>query len=386
MDIWGIAGCELHREEIVSHLVKNRDMITDALRLDGGWISKVTGGLMHLVPDSVMRLGAGRLLDLAIADVRGEARPARVKAVPSPRRGFFTYIPSRQSRFITSEQFQKDIKLLLSKVPHDITAIAGIARSGLSVATMLSMYLHLPMLTIRQTLNDVVDTGNGWRLGGSRHVDPKRSKVLIVDDTVMTGNSIKQVRTIVAKEFDDYLFASVYVNPAASQKPDIWAVDLPWPHILEWNVFNSILSASLALDFDGILCRDCPAGSDDDGDKYLEFIRTATPLYLPRRSNVGLIVTARIEKYREETEAWLSRHDVKYSQLIMHPATSLRDRMRDDIAAYKAEAFRNWLSVYMHGLQPRIFFESEDGQARRIGELTKSDESLVICPATAGVY
>ncbi len=286
-------------------------------------------------------------------------------------------------RFIKSAELQEDIKLLLAKVPSDVTAIAGVARSGLSVATMLAMYLQLPMITIRQTLNDIVDTGNGWRLGGSRHIDPRQGKILVVDDTVMTGNSIKAIRPLVNSQIGNAVYAAVYVNPLAKLKPDIWAVDLPWPHILEWNVFNSILSPSCAMDFDGILCHDCPAGSDDDGERYLDFIRNAQPLYVPRRCAVPLIVTARIEKYRAETEAWLVRHGIRWNQLVMHPAKTLRERQRDNIPAFKARHYAAWAKNHRPSPGPIIFFESEDWQAK---EIARASQLMVICPHTAGVY
>lgn len=290
---------------------------------------------------------------------------------------------SGPAQFIKSAQLQEDIKLLLAKVPSDITAIAGVARSGLSVATMLAMYLQLPMITIRQTMNDIVDTGNGWRLGGSKHIDPRKGKILVVDDTVMTGNSIKAIRPLVKSQIGEAVYAAVYVNPLAKLKPDIWAVDLPWPHILEWNVFNSILSPSCAMDFDGILCHDCPAGSDDDGEKYIDFIRNAPPLYVPRRTAVPLIVTARIEKYRAETEAWLKRHGIRWHQLVMHPAKTLRERQRDNIPSYKAKHYSAWAKHHRPSPGPVIFFESEDHQAR---EIARASQLMVICPHTAGVY
>jgi hypothetical protein len=245
------------------------------------------------------------------------------------------------------------------------------------------MYLHLPMVTIRQTMNDVVQTGNGWRLGGSKHVNPKTEKILVVDDTVMTGNSIKAIRPLVSREFGNAIYAAVYVNPRANVKPDIWSVDLPWPHILEWNVFNSILSPSAAMDFDGILCHDCPPGSDDDGPRYLDFIRNAKPLYVPRRCSVPLIVTARIEKYRTETEAWLRRHGIVFHRLVMHPAATLAERQRDNIAAFKARHYMQWASRHKAIPGPHIFFESEDRQAKEIARISKL---LTICPHTAGCY
>jgi hypoxanthine phosphoribosyltransferase len=310
-------------------------------------------------------------------------RPHRpVSRARTSNRGAFRQ-GSGPVRFVRSSQFQFDILNLIAKIPPDITAIAGVARSGLSAATMLSMYLHLPMVTIRQTLGDVVQTGNGWRLGGSRHVNPRTEKILVVDDTVMTGNSLKAIKPLIDREFGNAVYAAIYVNPAAALKPDIWSVDLPWPHILEWNVFNSILSPFTAMDFDGILCHDCPPGSDDDGPRYLEFIRNAPPLYMPRRCPVPLIVTARIERYRADTEDWLRRHGISWKKLVMHPAATLAERRRDNIAAYKAHHYAAWAQHFVARPGPHIFFESEDRQAREIAQLSKL---LTICPHSAGCY
>ncbi len=94
----------------------------------------------------------------------------------------------------------------------------------------------------------------------------------------------------------------------------------------------------MALDFDGILCQDCQPWQDDDGDNYVQWMKTATPLYVPRRTEVPLIVTARLNKYRAITQAWLDRHKFVSSASSCIGET-LRDRNRDDIAAYKARHF-----------------------------------------------
>jgi adenine/guanine phosphoribosyltransferase-like PRPP-binding protein len=320
---------------------------------------------------------------LGVAETTCIPRPKPVRRAAGRGVGSAFVAGSGPTRFVRSSQFQFDILNLIAKIPPDITAIAGVARSGLSAATMLSMYLHLPMVTIRQTMNDVVQTGNGWRLGGTKHVNPRTEKILVVDDTVMTGNSLKAIKPLIDREFGNAVYAAVYVNPKALLKPDIWSVDLPWPHILEWNVFNSILSPSAAMDFDGILCHDCPPGSDDDGPKYLDFIRNAKPLYMPRRCPIPLIVTARIEKYRADTEEWLRRHGIRWNRLVMHPAATLAERRRDNIAAYKARHYSAWAAKHKATPGPIIFFESEDGQAREIAKLSKL---LTICPHTAGCY
>lgn len=444
MNGWGIKGCEKRRNEIVGALVANRDILVKSLHGHGGFLGHASGLAVEFLPDLVLKQGANWLLDMAIEDVRKSkpestekpqsgippkphrkkrmtraerqaaiaagaienrakslsssaekegARKARIDRQASMAKHRTKSIGSigscfrfgdQPARFVKSSQLQEDILLLLSKIPSDVTAIAGVARSGLSVATMISMYLHLPMITIRQTMHDIVDTGNGWRLGGSKHIDPKRGKILVVDDTVMTGNSIRAIRPLVESAIGPgAIYAAVYVNPLAKLKPDIWAVDLPWPHILEWNVFNSILSPSVAVDFDGILCHDCPAGSDDDGEKYLDFISHAKPLYVPRRCPIPLIVTARIEKYRSETEDWLKRHGIRFNRLVMHPAATLKERRKDNIPHYKGLHFKQWAARHRASPGPVIFMESDDRQAR---EIAKYSGLMVICPHTAGVY
>ena len=127
----------------------------------------------------------------------------------------------------------------------------------------------------------------------------------------MTGNSLKRTKHVLRDMPGEKLFAAVYVNPSAIAKPDVWVHDLPWPHLLEWNLFNSVLLDSFAIDFDGILCHDCPPADDDDGERYLAWMENARPLHLVRKSPVKLIITARLEKYRPQTLAWMERWGVR---------------------------------------------------------------------------
>lgn len=287
-----------------------------------------------------------------------------------------------EAKFITSAQLQRDILSLVGMIPSDIGVIVGVARSGMNVATMLSMYLHLPLVAIRQSQGDIVGVGNGWRLNESREAITNK-RAIIVDDTVMTGNSLAHIRPVVNRQFPGASTAAIYVNPNANVKPDFHVVDLPWPHLLEWNLFNSVMSPNIACDFDGILCQDCQPGDDDDGPRYRNFIDNAKPLYAPRKEPIPLIVTARIQKYRRQTEAWLRRHGIRWFKLVMHPAKTLAERNRDDIAAFKAREYAKWLEHHTPNPAPAMFVESDDRQARRIANLSGR---MVICPSTAGVY
>ena len=136
-------------------------------------------------------------------------------------------------------------------------------------------------------------------------------------------------------------------------------------------------------DFDGVICHDCQPFQDDDGDNYLNFINNAVPRYLTRKVEIPLIVTARIEKYREQTEGWLRRHGVRFRKLIMHPAKSLRERQRDDIAAFKAKHFGEWAKHHVPRPAPLMFIESDDKQAKRISSISGR---LVLCPSSGKCY
>ena len=299
------------------------------------------------------------------------------------RNGNSAFTAVGKARFVTGSQLHRDTLKLVQLIPPDVVAVVGVARSGMVVATMVSMLLHRPLFAIRQTLGDVISVGNGWRLGGEKHLEPMRGKVVVVDDTVMTGNSLKAIKHVLADRFPDHITASVYVNPFAARKPDLHAVDLHWPHLLEWNLFNSVLSPNMACDFDGILCSDCQPGQDDDGDRYLDFIANAKPLYMPRKVPIPLIITARIEKYRQPTVEWLHRHGIKVHRLVMHPASTLAERNSDDVAAWKAREFVRWNNDHKPTPPPNAFIESDDRQARRINEISGL---MTICPASAMVY
>jgi len=398
MNGWKVEGCREHFKEIVDEIVP-RALI---------WIADKQPWMTKLTPKIVLEAGVRLKLSSDVTKAINKAektieskqaaavkRRTRLRTHSSKSGGCsscgggknrsFTSAFKAQGKpiFVKSSQQQEDIKILMSKIPHDVTAIAGVARSGMSVATMISMYLHLPLLTIRQNSGDIQATGNGWRLGEKKHVDPKTDKVLIIDDTVMTGNSLKAIAPLVQREFGNSMSGAVYVNPLAKVKPDIWAVNLAWPHLLEWNLFNSVLSPNMATDFDGVLCHDCPPEQDDDGKKYIDFIENAKPLYISRKATIPLIVTARTEKYRPQTEAWLKKWGISFRKLVMHPAKTLAERNRDDIPAYKAKHFQAWAKTHRASPPPLGFIESDDRQAKRIAKLTGL---MVISPHAGKVY
>lgn len=282
--------------------------------------------------------------------------------------------------YMTTEQLVADTTGLVGRIPPDVSAVVGVARSGMLPASVLATLLHRPLLAM--TSDAVVDCGHGWRLSGDS--GPAVGTALIVDDTVGSGHSLRRAREIAAKHFPKRLHLHVYVNPDADDRPDLFAAWLPIPHILEWNLFNSVYLEWSAYDFDGILCRDFTHEEDDDGERYMAALESMPPLRLPRKMPLH-IVTARLEKYRVPTESWLSKWGITAASLTMGPWASKAERERDDVAGWKAGHVGRLLGRMR---PPRafggpLFVESDPGQAERIAALSGH---AVVCPAARRVY
>lgn len=372
MDRWGKLGCANRLDEIVGEILpRAREWVEGNRPLLHGFLSLVK------LEDRALRVAIRGKVQKAIEQTP-DSRPAPRKARPFPtgKNWARAFKPGKGTPpYVTSEDLVRDTLSLIPRLPPNITAVYGSARSGLVPATLLAEMLHLPLNVVRNRQGDTVPASHGWRL--LEGVPKRPGKILVVDDTVMTGNSLLRVKQLLGDIPGQKIFSTIYCNPESVTKPDLWARDLPWPHLLEWNLFNSVLLDSFALDFDGILCHDCPVQDDDDGERYLQFLREVPPLHLVRKRPIRLIVTARLEKYRTETLEWLARWRIGAKQLVMGPWHTKAERMRHDIAGWKAEQIKRFLRR-SGGIKPKMFIESDPRQAERIAKLTGG---LVVCPA-----
>ena len=271
-------------------------------------------------------------------------------------------------RYFETTDLIKDSYKLIPYVPIDTDVIAGGARSGLFPATVLSTVLHRPLLSVGKT--EVVEAGGGWRIKAKPPSSYK--KIFLAEDTVYSGRSISINIEVLKKTFPEaqILTGVVYVHPKSLDKVDHYVLSLPGRHYLEWNFFNSIAISRCVFDFDGILCEEIPSKDDDDGERYTKALQNAIPKHYVRREPIPVIATARLEKYREITEAWLAKHGMSCKKLVMGPWASNQERaIPGEIAKFKAGVY----SSYSYTL----FVESNPKQAAEIADLTGKE---VLCP------
>lgn len=280
-------------------------------------------------------------------------------------RGFKRNLDGKTFRFVTIDQASLWTMEWIKTFPDRYDLIVGIPRSGMLIASIISLKLGKGLST-----PELLTKGEFWH---SSHIDEKLSldqvnHILLVDDAVDTGRAmaaaLKQIQSAGRKL--KVTTASMLVKKETMAMVDLYHKVLEPPRAYEWNILHRKIASYwgngvLAVDMDGVLCGDCPRGVDQDEDLYLRWIKTARPYLIPA-FEIDAIVTNRLEKYRSETEQWLVRNNVRYGQLIMWDVPDKSDR-KDGFARHKIDELLR--------LKPDMFWESTWGQSQRIWRETR---------------
>ena len=286
--------------------------------------------------------------------------------------------------YFSTKRLVADTLVLSSVVPPDCVGIVGITRSGLIPASILATHLQLPLYEL-----SLFDKIVFRRLsGGIRIVDTnlKNGPLFVVDDTVFDGHSM-----LLAKEYmkdKQAILSAVYVRPDKTDLVDYYVRDVSAPHFMEWNLYNSQYvcgfpniprySGGIAFDFDGILCHD-PISPNTDRSPNLDWLINAKPTsFIPRLNKIPLIITLRLERWREESEKWLNKYKISWDKLEMAKFETVEERdvkLPNIIIEHKAEIFTKSNCFMM--------IESDPRQAQLIHSYSKKP---VLCPIEEKIY
>jgi len=223
-------------------------------------------------------------------------------------------------------------------LPHDVDVVVGIPRLGIVSASIASVYLGKSLATVDQLLTKKDSKGKSIEF----------KKILLVDDSISTGNTIMQAKNKIETQFSkvDIVLAAPYVSIRNAE-----AIQYKWV-VGDEMFFESDLSEhpkdNIGYDIDGVLCEDPPKDAPDS--VLAEFYKNAKPKFTPSY-NIRLIASGRFEKYRKITEEWLARNGIHYDVLVM------RANEADSIEV-KVKAIRMY--------KPFMFFESTIIEAKAI--------------------
>ncbi len=277
--------------------------------------------------------------------------------------------------YISWQQFNQDILDFSDSLKgKGYDAVIGVPRSGMVVASQMSIRLGVPLYSLNEY--GPIYLGGGLRVRKRQNFgDPKNA--LLVEDSTASGYSIREAVKWMGDAMQEWKVntAAVYTTDSQKANLSIYHRVINLPHWFEWNlIWNRFLMDQLnvGVDFDGILCPDFTTEQDDDGWRYLEAMKNAKCL-VPAGTHIHAIITARLEKYRPWTQEWLKKHGITYNHLVMGNWQTKDERSTQCIGSYKAEKATQ--------LDAKMFVESCPLQAKIIK--SKSDVA-VLCPALGG--
>lgn len=254
----------------------------------------------------------------------------------------------------------KSILNNIHKIPKNIDLVVGIPRSGMLPANLISLYLNKPYTDINSFLE-----GKIYACGdrGSFIKKTEIKNILIVDDSIAHGFAMRRAKSQLKNEKYNFIYFVVYARTKSKNNVDLFCEILDGERIFEWNLFHhkTILGQS-CVDIDGVLCRDPTPEENDDGEKYHRFLLTAVPKFIPT-VKIKTLISCRLEKYRNETIAWLKKYGIEYDNLIMLNLPNAAERQKwNKYGDYKATEYKKPEYV--------LFIESSLNEAKRIKEVS----------------
>jgi uncharacterized HAD superfamily protein/hypoxanthine phosphoribosyltransferase len=267
----------------------------------------------------------------------------------------------------------------LHRLPDDVDLIVGVPRSGMLPATLLALHSNRSMTDLQSYLD-----GRILRSGSQRakigHKPQKLDDVrraLVIDDSVLSGSEMSRVRAEVdaAGLSEQTLFATAYCAPGMEHTVDLSFDVCPAPRVFEWNLMHGHVLPKCCVDIDGVLCVDPSEDQNDDGPLYRDFLANATPLWRPT-GTIGMLVTSRLEKYRDLTAAWMAKHNIQYNELVMMQYDTMEERKAAKAyGSFKADVYANSDKTF--------FIESNEWTTAEIARLSGKP---AFCIETQKVY
>jgi len=259
---------------------------------------------------------------------------------------------------VSYEEAANYTKKLAKLIPNNFDVIVGIPRSGLFVADILATKFGRPLTT-----PDLFIKGEIW--GSSLIKTPKKIKrILLVDDSVSSGKSLKKVYNKLIK-YDKNLIikkAALVSHPEGKKLVD-YVLSIKKPKcVFEWQIIQGSKFTKISVDMDGVLCEDCPVGISSIEDEYIKWMENAKPFMIPV-NKIDTIITSRLEKYRTITEEWLKKNNVKYKNLLMMKLESDYSKTHEKVVSFKINALKS--------AKPEWFWESNFREAYEINKKVK---------------
>ncbi|MGB9591413.1 MAG: hypothetical protein ACPL1K_02735 [Candidatus Kryptoniota bacterium] len=160
----------------------------------------------------------------------------------------------------------------------------------------------------------------------------------------------------------DHPAAAVYVTNEQAGRNLCSFACMTYTNFAEWRFLHEYYVTQAAFDLDGLLCEDPHVPDNDPG--YIQHLINAKPLYLIQQIPI-VIITARCEIYRLQTEQWLKNNNILVKELVMWPyEEAKRWEIPTAIASWKAAELTKRPEI-------KYYFESDVVQSKLIAEYAR---------------
>lgn len=280
--------------------------------------------------------------------------------------------------FVSISDLAVLVRKNLQNIPRDIDLIVGVPRSGMIPAYLIGLYVNRLVTDLTSFIDNKAPGHGMWRSVGVGLATPHEARsILLVDDSYLSGAAMGDaVRRIHGAGYRGRVVTcAAIVVPSMTEQIDLHFLRMPMPRVFEWNVLHHSIVQNSCFDLDGLLCVDPTDDENDDGPNYEKFLQTARPLLRPS-GKIGHVVSARLEKYRKQTEGWLASNKIEYECLHLIDLPSAAERRRLSVHhVHKAEVYKATNSA--------LFFESEPDQSHKIARLAAKP---VLCTTNMTMY
>lgn len=125
----------------------------------------------------------------------------------------------------------------LSILPRDFDLIVGVPRSGMFPANLLALYLNLPVTDIDSFRNGhIYQTGERGKTFNMNNIH----NVLVVDDSIATGDAMKKCREFLKdiEHLYNVKYCVIYAVPLQINSVDYFFEIVDYPRFFQWNIMN----------------------------------------------------------------------------------------------------------------------------------------------------
>ncbi len=160
-------------------------------------------------------------------------------------------------KFKSYNDLSQDIQDNIHKLQGEgYDLVVGIPRSGMIPAYMISLLLNVSCTDLNSFLNNArILTGSTRKGAKSLNTAWDAKKILLVDDSVMTGRSMQSaLEEIQDRTSHEVNRAAIYIERDSIKFVDVYFKILPGPRVFQWNIFHHPLLNSSCVELDGVLC------------------------------------------------------------------------------------------------------------------------------------